>query len=63
MRPPKLWGVDFYPDRTFSKSVVRLPDPVIAKLAVGDAMVSAGTHLLDRADFEFKEADFKDPRQ
>jgi hypothetical protein len=39
------------------------PDYIIAKLAVGDAMVMAGTHVLDRADYEIKPAKFKDPRQ
>lgn len=38
-------------------------DRIIAKLAVGDAMVMAGTHVLDRADYEIKPAKFKDPRK
>ncbi|MCB1105600.1 MAG: hypothetical protein KDK74_12775 [Cephaloticoccus sp.] len=38
------------------------PDTIIARLLVGDVMVMAGTHVLDRADFEIKAADFKDPR-
>ncbi|HEY0945598.1 MAG TPA: hypothetical protein VGD81_10035 [Opitutaceae bacterium] len=38
------------------------PDYLVAKLAVGDVMVLAGTHVLDRADYEIKPAEFKDPR-
>lgn len=38
-------------------------DRVVVKLAVGDAMVLAGTHVLDRADYEIKPAKFKDPRK
>jgi len=38
------------------------PDAVVARLLIGDAMVLAGTHVLDRADFEIKPATFKDPR-
>lgn len=38
------------------------PDAVVAKLAVGDAMVLAGTHVLARSDYEIKPAEFKDPR-
>jgi len=39
------------------------PDAIVAKLAVGDAMVLAGTHVLARSDYEIKPAQFKDPRQ
>lgn len=39
------------------------PDYLVAKLAVGDAMVLAGTHVLARADYAVKPADFKDPRE
>jgi hypothetical protein len=38
------------------------PDYVVVKLAVGDAMVLSGTHVLNRADYEIKSATFKDPR-
>lgn len=38
------------------------PDTLVVRLAVGDAMVLAGTHVLDRADYQIKPADFKDPR-
>jgi hypothetical protein len=38
-------------------------DAIVAKLAVGDAMVLAGTHVLARSDYEIKPAQFKDPRQ
>jgi hypothetical protein len=36
---------------------------LIAKLAAGDAMVMAGTHVLNRADYKITDAKFKDPRQ
>ena len=39
------------------------PDSIIAKLVVGDALVLAGTHVLDRSDYEIKAAKFKDPRK
>ncbi|HET7535886.1 MAG TPA: hypothetical protein VFJ90_05490 [Candidatus Didemnitutus sp.] len=35
---------------------------LIAKLAAGDAMVMAGTHVLNRADYKITDAKFKDPR-
>jgi hypothetical protein len=38
-------------------------DAVVAKLAAGDVLVMAGTHVLDRADYTFTPATFKDPRQ
>jgi hypothetical protein len=38
-------------------------DSIIGRLAVGDAMVLAGTHVLDRKDYEIKPASFKDPRK
>ena len=44
-------------------AVQESPDHVIARLAIGDAMVLAGTHVLDRADYTIKAADFKDPRE
>lgn len=37
-------------------------DVLVAKLAAGDVMVMAGTHVLDRADYTFTAATFKDPR-
>lgn len=37
-------------------------DSIIGRLAVGDAVVFAGTHVLDRKDYEIKAAKFKDPR-
>lgn len=37
-------------------------DFVVVRLLVGDVMVMAGTHALDRGDYEIKAADFKDPR-
>lgn len=43
--------------------VQETPDYIVAKLAVGDVMVLAGTHVLDRADYTFKPADFSDPRK
>lgn len=36
---------------------------VIAKLAAGDVMVMAGTHVLENADYTFTPATFKDPRK
>jgi len=36
---------------------------VVGRLAAGDVMVMAGTHVLDRADFKFTDAKFKDPRK
>lgn len=38
-------------------------DTIVGRLAVGDAMIMSGTHILNRADYQIKEADFKDPRQ
>ncbi len=38
-------------------------DTIVGRLAVGDAMIMSGTHVLNRADYELKDADFKDPRQ
>lgn len=38
-------------------------DDLVGRLAVGDAMVLAGTHVLSRKDYEIKAASFKDPRQ
>ena len=38
-------------------------DSVVARLAAGDVMVVAGTHVLERADYKFTDADFKDPRR
>jgi len=35
---------------------------LVAKLAAGDAMVMAGTHVLNRADYKITDAKFKDPR-
>lgn len=35
---------------------------VVARLAAGDVMVMAGTHVLDRADYTFADGSFKDPR-
>ena len=36
---------------------------VIAKLAAGDAMVLAGTHVMEKADYTFTPATFKDLRK
>lgn len=38
-------------------------DSIIGRLAIGDAMVFAGTHVLDRKDYVLKAAKFKDPRK
>lgn len=38
------------------------PDTVVARLAVGDAAVMSGTHVLNKADYTFTDADIKDPR-
>jgi len=38
-------------------------DWVVGRLAAGDVMVLAGTHVLDRADYTFKPGKFKDPRK
>lgn len=38
-------------------------DHLVARLCAGDVMVSAGTHVLDRADFTVTPATFKDPRK
>jgi hypothetical protein len=38
------------------------PDTVVARLAVGDVAVMSGTHVLNKADYTFTDADFKDPR-
>lgn len=38
------------------------PDYVVARLALGDALVLAGTHVLNREDYAFKAGTFKDPR-
>lgn len=35
---------------------------LVGRLAAGDAMVMAGTHVLDQNDFQIVEASFKDPR-
>ena len=35
---------------------------LVAKLAAGDVMVMAGTHVLNRADYKITDAKFKDPR-
>lgn len=43
--------------------VQETPEYIVAKLAVGDALVLAGTHVLDRADYTLKPADFSDPRK
>lgn len=44
--------------------VVQETDGVlIGRLAAGDAMVMAGTHVLDKNDYTVKDAKFKDPRQ
>lgn len=37
-------------------------DAIIGRLAIGDAAIFAGTHVLDRQDYSFKPASFKDPR-
>jgi hypothetical protein len=37
-------------------------DSVVGRLAVGDALICSGTHVLDRADYVIKAAEFKDPR-
>jgi len=37
-------------------------ESVVARLAGGDALVMAGTHVLERADYQFTDATFKDPR-
>lgn len=36
-------------------------DTVVARLMVGDAMILAGTQVLDRSDFTFVDTDFKTP--
>ena len=38
-------------------------ESVVARLAAGDAMVMAGTHVLERADYKISDATFKDPRK
>jgi hypothetical protein len=38
-------------------------DSIIGRLAIGDAVVFAGTHVLDRKDYVIKAAKFKDPRK
>lgn len=38
-------------------------DSLVGRLAAGDVMVMAGTHVLDRADYQIVDGDFKDPRQ
>lgn len=43
--------------------VQETPEYVVGRLAAGDAMVMAGTHVLDRADYTFKPGTFKDPRK
>jgi hypothetical protein len=35
----------------------------VARLALGDVMVLAGTHVLNRADYTLSEATIKDPRK
>lgn len=42
--------------------VQETPEYLVARLAIGDAMVLAGTHVLDRADYTVKPGTFKDPR-
>lgn len=42
--------------------VQEAPDHIVGRLAAGDAMVLAGTHVLDRADYTCKPGTFKDPR-
>lgn len=42
--------------------VQETPDYLVARLVIGDAMVLAGTHVLDRADYTVKPGTFKDPR-
>lgn len=39
------------------------PDYVVGRLAAGDVMVMAGTHVLDRTDYQFSPGTFKDPRK
>lgn len=36
---------------------------IVARLAAGDVMVMAGTHVLNRADYAVSEATIKDPRK
>jgi hypothetical protein len=36
---------------------------IVGRLAAGDVMVMAGTHVLDRSDFAVTDASFKDPRK
>jgi hypothetical protein len=36
---------------------------LVGRLAAGDVMVMAGTHVLDRSDFTVTDARFKDPRK
>jgi hypothetical protein len=43
--------------------VKEAPEYLVAKLAVGDAAVLAGTHVLMRSDYQVKPAKFADPRR
>jgi hypothetical protein len=36
---------------------------IVGRLAAGDVMVMAGTHVLDKSDFTITDAKFKDPRK
>lgn len=44
-------------------AVQETQDDIVARLAAGDALVMAGTHVLSRSDYTISPADFKDPRK
>jgi hypothetical protein len=39
------------------------PGAMVVRLALGDVMVFAGTHVLNPADYKVTPVDFKDPRK